>query len=218
MIELRNLTKTFVLNGTRKTVADNVSGVFPTGRSVALLGRNGAGKSSLLKMIAGTMDPTEGHILSNGTISWPVGFGGSFHPDLSGAQNTRFIARIYGADTDELLAFVERFAELGEHYHLPLRTYSAGMRSRLAFGVSVGIQFDTYLIDEVVAVGDAKFRQKSGDVLLARLEYASAIVVTHSMPLVRRLCNMGAVLEHGRLRIYEDIEEAIEVHERNMAV
>ncbi len=218
MIELRNLTKTFLLQGQRKTVARDISQVFPTGTSVALLGRNGAGKSSLLKMIAGTMDPTEGEIRSTGTISWPVGFAGSFHPDLTGAQNTRFIARIYGVETTELIDFVARFAELGPHFHLPLRSYSSGMRSRLAFGVSVGIPFDTYLIDEVVAVGDAIFRRKSGDLLRDRMRYSSAIVVSHSMPMVRQLCDVGAVLEDGDLTYYEDLDEAIEHHERNMSV
>jgi capsular polysaccharide transport system ATP-binding protein len=218
MIELRNLSKIFFLNGQAKVVAHNICAIFPTGRAVALLGRNGAGKSSLLKMIAGTMDPTAGEILSTGTISWPVGFAGSFHPDLTGAQNTRFIARIYGVDTDALLAFVEHFAELGPHFHLPLRSYSSGMRSRLAFGASVGIPFDTYLIDEVTSVGDAAFRSRSGEVLRERMHTASAVVVTHSMPMVRQLCDMGAVLENGVLEIYENLEEAIARHERNMRV
>lgn len=217
MIELRNLSKTFLLEGQRKTVARNISQVFPTGTSVGLLGRNGAGKSSLLKMIAGTMDPTEGEVRSTGTISWPVGFAGSFHPDLTGAQNTRFIARIYGMETTELIDFVGRFAELGPHFHLPLRSYSSGMRSRLAFGVSVGIPFDTYLIDEVVSVGDAIFKRKSGDLLRDRMRHSSAIVVSHSMPMVRQLCDVGAVLEDGDLTYYEDLDEAIAHHERNMS-
>lgn len=217
MIELRNLSKTFLLEGQRKTVARNISQVFPTGTSVGLLGRNGAGKSSLLKMIAGTMDPTEGEVRSTGTISWPVGFAGSFHPDLTGAQNTRFIARIYGMETTELIDFVGRFAELGPHFHLPVRSYSSGMRSRLAFGVSVGIPFDTYLIDEVVSVGDAIFKRKSGDLLRDRMRHSSAIVVSHSMQMVRQLCDVGAVLEDGDLTYYEDLDEAIEHHERNMS-
>ena len=140
--------------------------MFPTGAVVGLLGRNGAGKTTLMQMIAGTMEPTSGRILSDGSISYPVGFAGSFHRDLTGAQNTRFVARIYGIDTEALVAFVEDFAELGKHYHLPFRTYSAGMRARLAFGVSMGIPFDFYLIDEVTAVGDANFREKSREVFL----------------------------------------------------
>lgn len=217
MIRFENLTKVFTLEGRRKVVADNINAVFPTGKSVALLGRNGAGKSTLLQMIAGTLDPTAGRIISTGTISWPVGFAGSFHPDLTGLQNTRFIARIYGADSDELAAFVEDFAELGQHFRLPLRTYSSGMRSRLAFGVSMGIAFDTYLVDEVTSVGDAAFRARSTEVFHARMSRAGAVVVSHAMGLIRELCNAGAVLENGRLFYYDDVEAAIAHHSRNMA-
>jgi capsular polysaccharide transport system ATP-binding protein len=181
------------VNGQPTLVADNVTATFPTGSSVALLGRNGAGKSSLLKIISGVMQPTSGEVISDGTISWNVGFAGSFHPDLTGAQNVRFVARIYGVDTDDLQAFVADFAELGHHFHQPFRTYSAGMRSRLAFGLSMGIRFDTYLIDEVTSVGDAAFRVRSEQVLLDRLKDSSAIVVSHSMALLRKICIQGAV-------------------------
>lgn len=218
MIRLENLTKTFVLEGQRKVVMRNVNLEFPSGVSVGLLGRNGAGKSTLLQMIAGSQAPTSGRIISTGTISWPVGFAGSFHPELSGVQNTRFVARIYGVDTDELVDFVEDFAGLGMHYHLPFKTYSSGMRSRLAFGVSMGIPFDTYLVDEVTSVGDAAFRKKSSEVFKARMQTAGAFVVSHSMPMMRDMCQVGVVLEDGRLSYYEDIEAAIEHHERNMAV
>ncbi|MFZ1726900.1 MAG: ABC transporter ATP-binding protein [Albidovulum sp.] len=217
MIHLDHLTKTFILKGQRRTVADDITATFPTGLSVALLGRNGAGKSSLLKMIAGTLDPTSGQILSTGTISFPVGFAGSFHGDLTGAQNARFVARIYGVDTEELLAFVEDFAEMGKYFHMPFRTYSSGMRARLAFGVSMAIPFDTYLVDEVTAVGDAAFRTKSGIVFRARMASAGAIVVSHSMAVLRELCTSGAVLENGKLYYYENLEDAIRHHDRNMA-
>lgn len=216
MIELRNLNKTFFLNGRRKTVAANINAVFPTGSSVAILGRNGAGKSTLLSMIAGTILPDSGEIISDGAISWPVGFAGSFHQDLTGRQNTYFIARVYGIDTDELAKFVEDFAELGVHFNLPLRSYSSGMRSRLAFGVSMGIPFDTYLVDEVTAVGDASFRSKSESLFLDRMQHGSSVVVTHSMQQVRRLCDMACILENGRLTVYENVDEAIEIHEKNM--
>lgn len=217
MIQLQNLTKTFILEGQRKTVANDISMTFPTGVSVGLLGRNGAGKSTLLKMIAGTMDATSGRIVSTGTISWPVGFSGSFHIDLSGAQNTRFIARIYGVDTDDLVRFVSDFAGLGQQFYLPIRTYSSGMRSRLAFGVSMGISFDTYLVDEVTSVGDAAFRAKSSRLFRDRMRQAGAIVVSHGMGMIRTLCDSGAVLEDGQLLYFDDVEEAIEHHERNMA-
>ncbi|NEY90252.1 ABC transporter ATP-binding protein [Tabrizicola oligotrophica] len=216
MIRLENLTKIFHIEGRRKVVMRNVSITFASGQSVALLGRNGAGKSTLLQMIAGTLAPTSGRIVSTGSISWPVGFAGSFHPELSGAQNTRFVARIYGVDADELVAFVEGFAGLGEHFHLPFRTYSSGMRSRLAFGVSMGIPFDTYLVDEVTSVGDAAFKAKSSALFKARMQTAGAVVVSHSMRMVRDLCQVGVVLEGGKLYYHDNIETAIAHHDYNM--
>lgn len=218
MIRFENLTKVFALEGQRKIVADNINVTFPTGRAVALLGRNGAGKSTLLQMVAGTLTPTSGRIFSTGTISWPVGFAGSFHPELSGAQNARFVGRIYGVDTDELIAFVEDFAGLEVHFHLPFRTYSAGMKSRLAFGVSMGIGFDTYLVDEVTSVGDAAFRERSNAVFRERMKTAGAVVVTHSMGQVRELCTSAAVLHNGKLTYYDALEEGISVHEENMRI
>lgn len=216
MIALENLHKTFTVDGRPTEIAKGINVVFPTGVSVALLGRNGAGKSTLLKIIAGTMDPTSGRVRSDGTVSWPVGFAGSFHGDLSGAQNTKFIARIYGVDTGELVDFVEDFAELGSHFHQPFRTYSSGMRSRLAFGVSMGIRFDTYLVDEVTSVGDAAFRKKSNQLFEKRMENSGAIVVSHSMALMENLCSMGMVLEDGDLIVHENVQDAIKHHQRNM--
>ncbi|MBC7179275.1 MAG: ABC transporter ATP-binding protein [Roseovarius sp.] len=216
MIEIRNLCKTFVLNGRRKVVADNISAVFPDRTAVAILGRNGAGKSSLLKMLSGSMDPDSGEVISTGTISWPVGFAGSFHPEMTGLQNVRFIARVYGVDTAELADFVADFAELGQHFNLPVRTYSSGMRSRLAFGVSMGIHFDTYLVDEVTAVGDAAFREKSERLFAERVKRSGAIMVTHALPQVKRLCSQACVLEDGVLSFYEDVNEAIAHHQALM--
>ena len=218
MIRLENLTKTFVMYGQRKTVANNLNVTFPSRTGVALLGRNGAGKSTLLNMIAGSLEPTSGRILSSGRVSWPVGFSGSFHPDMTGAENVRFIARIYGVDSDALVDFVEEFAEVGKHFHLPFRTYSSGMRSRLAFGASMGIPFDTYLMDEITAVGDAGFKAKSNAYLQDRLKESGAIFVSHSMGAVRNLCTEAGVLENGRMTYYTDIDAAIEHHERNMKV
>lgn len=218
MIYLDNLTKHFPARGGRQTIVEDLTATFPTGSSVALLGRNGAGKSTLLKLIAGTIRPTRGRVLSTGSISYPVGFQGSFHPDLTGVQNTRFVARLYGVDSDALVDFVEDFAELGGHFRMPLRTYSAGMKSRLSFGVSMGIPFDTYLVDEVTSVGDGAFRHKSVQVFDARRERAGAIVVTHSPPMVKRLCDMAAVLERGQLHFYDDLDAALAHHERNLAL
>lgn len=218
MIKLENLTKIYRLNGRSKVVADNITAIFPTGKAVGLIGRNGAGKSSLLRMIAGSMLPTSGRILSTDRISWPVGFAGAFHKELSGEQNVRFLARVYGLDTDAVSDFVEGFAELGQHYYLPFRTYSSGMRSRLAFGASMAVPFDTYLIDEVTAVGDASFRKKSTELLNERLRSASAIVVSHSLGSLKRICQAGAVLEKGKLYYYNNIDDAIDHHNANMEV
>lgn len=212
MIRFENLTKSFLVDGTRKVVIDNLTAELPTGKSLALLGRNGAGKSTLLQMIAGTMVPDSGRIVSDGTISWPVGFAGSFHQDLTGAQNVRFIARIYGVDTDSLIDFVQDFAEIGRHFHMPVRSYSAGMRSRLAFGTSMGVRFDTYLVDEITAVGDQQFRRKSRDVFTERMKTSSAILVTHNMNEVREFCDEGMVLEDGKVTYFQDLGAAIAYH------
>lgn len=217
MIRFENVTKRYVTDGKVKTVVEGLTLSLPSGRSVALLGRNGAGKSTLLRMVSGATLPSEGRIVTSGLISWPVGFAGSFHPDLTGAQNCRFIARIYGVDTQELTDFVEDFAGIGMHFRLPLRTYSSGMRSRLAFGVSMGIRFDTYLVDEITAVGDAAFRERSDALFAERLRDAGAVVCSHAMPQIRRLCDCGIVLDMGQAYFHDDVEDAIAHHQDNMA-
>jgi len=213
VIQLDQVCKSY--QGRRQTtvVANNLSFEFPTDKTIGLLGRNGAGKSTLLSMIAGTIRPDSGKITREGRISYPVGFAGSFHPDLTGAQNVRFVARIYGVDSDDLVEYVRRFAALGHHFHLPFRSYSSGMRSRLSFGVSMGIPFDMYLIDEVTSVGDANFRAKSLAEFKKRTKNSGAIMVSHSMPMLKAVCQSGAVLERGRLFYYERIERAIEHYE-----
>ncbi len=217
VIELHDLHKSHRKNGITVTVARGLNVQFPRRGAVALLGRNGAGKSTLLRMIAGTVWPDKGEIITRGHVSWPVGFAGSFHGDLTGAQNTRFVARVYGVDSDALCDFVADFSDLGRQFCAPVRTYSSGMRSRLAFGVSMGIDFDTYLIDEVTSVGDGSFREKSEAILQDRLESASAIVVSHSLQMVARLCTHGAVLENGELHWHHDIMDAIDHHRRILA-
>lgn len=216
MIRLENLTKSFMIGGERKYVARNINATFPDRGAIGLLGRNGAGKSTLLKVLAGTMRADSGRIISTGEISWQIGFAGSFHPELTGAQNVRFVARAYGVDTDSLIDYVRDFAELGRSFQMPFRTYSSGMRSRLAFGVSMGIPFSYYLIDEVTSVGDAAFRKKCTAVLNARLETAGAIVVSHSTPVLKSLCTAGAVLENGHLTWHDDIDTAIKEHDARM--
>ena len=216
MIELRNLTKIYGAGGQSKVICEDLNLVLPSNRSVALLGRNGTGKSTLLNMISGLVMPTRGEIVTTGSLSWPVGFAGSFNSDMTGAQNVKFVARVYGADTDETRDFVEEFADLGEHFHMPVRTYSTGMRGRLAFGLSMAFQFDTYLVDETTSAGDGAFKDKANAVFLARMKHSGAVVVNHSMGLIRELCDVGVVLEGGHATFYEDLEEAIAAHEDNM--
>lgn len=218
MIKIQDLWKTYRLPGVHKTVAKGLNLTFPDKTSVGLFGRNGAGKSTLLRMIAGTEPFDSGMITSDGTISWPVGFSGSFHGDLTGAQNVRFVGRIYGVDTDELIDFVKEFADLGGHFYAPFRTYSSGMRSRLAFGLSMGIRFDTYLIDEVTSVGDAAFRSRSTTLLHERINQSAAIIVSHSMPLMRDLCTHGVVMIDGVAHWYDDVADAIAHHQDAMKV
>lgn len=197
MIQLDDLSKGYWLHDAYFPVIERLNLTLPTGRSLALLGGNGSGKSTLLQLIAGTLPPDTGRVWSDGSISWPVGFAGSFHRDLTGAQNTRFLARVYGADTDELMDFVQDFAEIGKHFHMPIRTYSSGMRSRLTFGISMGIPFDTYLVDEVTAVGDARFRRKSAAVFRERILKSSAILVNHNFDELRDYCDAAIVLHEG---------------------
>lgn len=216
MIRFENLSKFFWVRGQRKLVIDQLNTTLPTGQSLGLLGLNGAGKSTLMQIIAGTMKPDRGRVVADGSISWPVGFSGSFHSELTGAQNVRFIARVYGVDTEALVDFVRDFAEIGSHFDAPLRTYSAGMKSRLTFGTSMGVPFDHYLIDEVTAVGDARFRQKSQELFMARMENASAILVSHEVGQMRSFCDAGIVLHKGKLSYFANIEEAIEIHLANV--
>lgn len=216
MIVLDNVTKIFYSRHVKNVVFRELNAVFPSQTSVALLGRNGAGKSTLLQVMAGSLIPNSGRVLSDGNISFPIGLASSLHPFMSGAQNTKFIARIYGADTNSLKDFVEDFAELDEKFYLPVRTYSSGMRSRLMFGINMGLKFDTYLVDEVSAVGDASFREKSEYLFKERMKESGAVFISHSMALVRRMCTAGAVLENGRITYYEDLEEAIRAHHENI--
>lgn len=185
----------------------------PSGKALALLGRNGAGKSTLLNIISGTIPADSGQVHVSGTMSWPVGFGGSLHREMTGQQNVRFVARVYGVDSRELEDFVQDFAELGPHFYSPTRTYSSGMKARLGFGLSMGIKFDTYLIDETTAVGDKRFTRKSRSVFLERVKTAGAIMVSHQMQTIRKFCNSGLVLHDGQLEYFEDLDKAIARHQ-----
>ena len=216
MIRLEHVTKAYYYHGHPKFIVRDVNVTFPTRASVGLMGRNGAGKSTLMQIIAGSLNPDSGRVRVDGAISWPIGLTGCIHPELTGAQNVKFIARIYGVDTEELIDFVADFAELGMNFNEPVRTYSSGMRARLNFGMSMGIKFDTYLIDEVSAVGDAGFKKKSRMVFDERMSNAGSIFVSHSPSLIKAMCTSGAVLENGTLTYFDDVNDALDQHARNM--
>lgn len=214
MLILENLRKTFPTSHGRKVVFNSINAVFPTGQSVAILGRNGAGKSTLLDVISGVQAPDDGRVLTSGNISYPVGFSGAFAPTMTGKQAARFVGRLYGADTDGMVRFVQDFTELGNTLDQQLYTYSSGQRARLSFAISMAIPFDIYLIDEVSAVGDANFRFKARALFEERMKNSDIIMVSHSMRQVRDFCTMGAVLNHGELQIFADIDAAISEYNR----
>lgn len=216
MIILDDVHKKFRTAGAPKVIVNGASLTIDDGARVGLLGRNGSGKSTLLQMISGIVSPDRGRIIRTNLVSWPLGFAGSFHPALTGAQNTRFVARIYGRDTRELSEYVEDFAELGDYFHMPVQSYSSGMKARLAFGVSMGISFDCYLVDEITAVGDTNFRRKAQEVFDTRLATADVIMISHNQSTLERFCEAGIVLSDGVLTYYDNIRDAIAVHEANM--
>ena len=213
-IELRNVTKFYRTEGRKKVILEKVSLAFERGYSYGVLGVNGAGKSTTLRLISGSELPNSGRIRRNVRVSWPLGFAGGFHPMMSGRDNLKFVARAYGANVDQVTEFVEDFAELGDYINAPIKTYSSGMSARLAFGLSMAIEFDCYLIDEVIAVGDARFQAKCTKAFQKRRENADLIVVSHSMATIKTFCQRGIVLVDGRPLYFEDVENAIETYYR----
>ncbi len=213
IIRFENVVKGYWLRGGWRPVIRGLTLSLPAGQALALLGANGSGKTTLLDLVAGRLRPDAGHVLRHGSVSFPVGFAGGFHRDLSGAQNIRFLARVYGADPQALVEFVADFAELGALYHAPLRSYSSGMRARLGFGASMGLPFDLYLVDEATAVGDGAFKRKSKALFRARMRGASGIMVSHNLRELRKYCDAGLVLHEGHLWYFDQIDEALAVHE-----
>lgn len=208
IVELAGVTKGYTTNGRFKPVLRGIDLVFPKGESVGILGRNGAGKSTLLRIIAGTDQPDAGEVRRYGRMSFPIGFRGSFAGQLSGEENCRFAARIYGQDVDYVTAYAMDFAEIGEAFFDPVHTYSSGMKARLAFGLSMALEFDVYLVDEVTAVGDREFKRKCRRAFDERRERASLIMVSHSLPTLRQNCDRCALLVNGKLELYDSVREA----------
>lgn len=214
MIQLDNVFKFYTASGQNKIVLNHVSATFESGRSYGLLGVNGAGKSTTLRLIAGSELPNSGKIRRSVRVSWPLGFAGGFHPLMTGRENVKFVARAYGEDPRTVLGFVEDFAEIGDYIDAPVKTYSSGMMARLAFGLSMAIEFECYLIDEITAVGDARFQARCRDAFEKRREHADLIVVSHAMSTIKDYCDHGAVLVDGQLMMFDHVDRAIETYNR----
>lgn len=215
MIRFRNVEKKFRIKSGYKVVLDRVNMELPA-RNIAVLGGNGAGKSTLLRMISGGERPSSGRIECNKRVSFPLGFSGSFNKLLSGIENTLFVSRIYGKEVDEVVEYVKEFSQLGDDLYRPISQYSSGMRARLAFGVSLAMDFEIYLVDEITAVGDARFRDRSKAAFKEKMDQANILMVSHSMGTLRDYCDAGLVLKDGQMTFYDDLEKAIEEHGDNM--
>ncbi|MDK6202912.1 ABC transporter ATP-binding protein [Oligella urethralis] len=216
MIELRNVTKSYKTPKGRVFVFRDLSLTIPDDKSVALIGRNGAGKSTLMRLLGGQDIPDRGEIITPDSISWPVGLSGGFQGSLTAKENVKFVARVYGAKGDklrEIVDYVRNFAEIGDFFDRPVNTYSSGMRSRVAFGLSLAFDFDYYLIDEAMSVGDAHFRKKAQQAFKERIGKAKVILVTHGMGQVRQMCDYVLLLDKGQVKAYDDVEEGIAAYQ-----
>lgn len=215
MISFNNVFKYYPTRSGKRTILKDINLNFLPGEDIGILGKNGAGKSTLFRLIAGSESCDQGKIVRNSSVSWPLGFSGGFHGSLTGRENIRFVTRIYGKQPKEIFDFVNDFSELGRYIDMPVRSYSSGMKARLAFGLSMAIDFDFYLIDEVIAVGDSSFKKKCQDIISEKRKKATIILISHSNSLLRTFCTAGAVLNDGTLTKYASINDAIEIHEQN---
>ncbi|MDE3176617.1 MAG: ABC transporter ATP-binding protein [Pseudomonadota bacterium] len=195
-----------------RRVLDGISFDIAAGEKIAVLGKNGAGKSTLVKIIGGVEEPTSGEVVRDLFMSWPIAFAGGFEASMSGLDNIRFIARIYGVPIKDAVGFVDDFAELGRLLYLPVKTYSSGMRARLAFGLTLAVDFECFLVDEVISVGDARFQQKCYDALFVRRNHCAMILVSHDANIIKQYCNKALILKAGRGRVLDDVDFALEIY------
>ncbi|CAN5254469.1 ABC transporter ATP-binding protein [soil metagenome] len=214
MIICRDICKSYTHGQSRKQVLNNVNLTIQPGERVALLGRNGAGKSTLIKLIGGVEMPTSGKIIRQMSLSWPLGFGGGFQGSMTGYDNARFIARIYQRDYSSVRAFVEDFTELGRQLKMPVKTYSSGMRARLAFALSLAIEFDCYMIDEIILVGDQNFHRKCQHELFEKRSDRAMILASHSTEIIREFCDRAVIIHKGEATEYDDVSLAVETYSR----
>jgi capsular polysaccharide transport system ATP-binding protein len=216
MIELKNVTKYFRTPHGKKYLLRNVSFKIPEGVNVGIFGRNGAGKSTLMKMLGRIEFPNEGKILSNKSFSWPMGLSGGFQGNMTGRANVKFVCRIYGKDVDEInksIEFVKDFSELGDYFDMPIKTYSSGMKSRLSFGLSLAFDFDYLLIDETLSVGDKRFKKKSKEALMKKIESCNVLLVSHSMSTLKEICDVGIVVDDAKLHYFDNIKDAVKMYD-----
>jgi len=212
VIRLVNVNKRYRTAAGVNTVLNNVTATFPVGKSVGILGLNGAGKSTLVRIIGDAEPPDSGHVERIGRVSWPLGYAGGFQGNLTARENARFVARIYGESTEYIEAFTQEFSELGDYFDVPLRNYSAGMRGRFAFSVSLACNFDYYLVDEALETGDARYKEKFRLAFEERRANASVILVSHNEQTIRRNCDMAAILHDGNLTLYDDLKDALQFY------
>lgn len=216
MITLDRVTKFYRIKDFRHYVLRDVTYKFNSGVSIGILGKNGAGKSTLLRMLGGIEFPNSGKISISGSVSWPVGLTAGLLPNLSARDNIKFVCRIYGKSIHEarnVIEFVKDFAEIGEHFDMPISSYSSGMTGRINFGLSMAFDFDYYLVDEVTGVGDPSFKKKSSDAFNQKRKNAAMIMVSHDMKILRDTCDIGIYLHDGQIDVYEDLEEAIKIYQ-----
>lgn len=212
MIRLADISKAYTTSSGRAPVLKNVDFQVKRGESVGILGRNGAGKSTLIRIISGAEKPDSGAIDRTMSVSWPLAFSGAFQTSLTGIDNLRFICRVYGVDIDRHVPFVEEFSELGVYLREPVRTYSSGMQARLAFALSMVIEFDCFLIDEIIAVGDSRFQAKCHEELFVKRADRARIIVSHDPGYIRSHCNRAAVLQAGKLHQFDSVDEAYDFY------
>jgi capsular polysaccharide transport system ATP-binding protein len=208
MIELTNVKKSYPTRQGQRLVLDKINLQVAKGQKIGILGRNGSGKSTLIRMISGAELPSSGRIRRSISVSWPLAFGGAFQQYLTGLDNLRFICRIYGVDFKGVVPFVEDFTELGIYLREPVLHYSSGMRARLAFALSMAIEFDCFLIDEIIAVGDSRFHEKCMHELFEKRRDRALIVVSHDPSMIKNHCDCAYVLTAGRLSAHESVDAA----------
>jgi capsular polysaccharide transport system ATP-binding protein len=213
MISIESVTKKYHTRHGEVTVLKDVSLKVQRSEKVGILGRNGAGKSTLIRLISGAERPTSGLIRREMSVSWPLAFGGAFQGTLTGLDNLKFICRVYGTSAEDKIESVQEFSELGRYLREPVKTYSNGMRARLAFAISMVVEFDCFLIDEIVAVGDARFAAKCQHELFEKRRDRAMIIVSHSPDYVRAHCERAAVLVDGHLHSFADVDAALAFYE-----